>query len=199
MHWSCGTSQTLSIPSRDESIYPLYGIVLSWISLRCVGLFPRDSIKWCHRFSLSWTWSVIMTHLPPYIFSAFFVQLKIPSSPAISGMSLHSVSIRRNHFRFETLVALCGMATRVSVILSLRVYDRVTTFSSISIAQKITVLFVIHLASPLEKFLNYMGSSLATSIWLLGRKFSYMDWKRWRVIWVLFFGPPWTTLIISSR
>ena len=123
-HWPCEMSYTL---------YHLSDVRISGVGCiyqRCVGVLPREAIKWCHRFSLSWTWAVRVTQNLPYVFSVWWILLKIPATPTTDVTSLQSVFIRQNYFHCETLSTFFGIASNVADIFYHQLWSKVSTFST---------------------------------------------------------------------
>ena len=167
---------TTPIPSRNELFSPVHIFGLGWIFQRCVGICPIKSIKWCHRFSFSWTWYVNMTQCPLVVFIDCCSIINIPYVTYISSMAKQSS--KQNHELFETHDLFCGMAANMASSLSRWIYGTVDTFSTVLVSQEINFFLVLHLLSYLARFFTDMVSYMATSTWLLGQNRSSMDWKR---------------------
>ena len=95
--------------------------------------------------------------------------------------------------QLETLATLLGMASSERVILSFLVFWIVRTCSTVSIYHPGTFFLVIYLVSPLPILFNYIGSSNTTSSCFFRLNSSSMDFKSWRVIWILSDASHWMT------
>ena len=94
---------------RYESVSPGQVGGTGQISWRCIGHCSIELVKYCHKFSSSWTFTVRWTRIFSTAFSACYILLNMPSFPAISGTALRKMPSRWNHLFLDKWSAFSGI------------------------------------------------------------------------------------------
>ena len=164
-HFLLGLWQKPTIPSRGVYVALVHARGFELISRGCVGLSSREAIKFLQRFISLWTDDIRIMCIPSEVLSAFWGQIKFPGAHAFDSTEIWIIPRKRNHFLLDALANL--LDSIIGLLYSSSVVGGASNCLNMLIAHTSTFFLVIRLMLHLPFFFRYIGSSLATSSWLL--------------------------------